>query len=93
MSISRIEADYLLETPADPRRVADFMAGDVEILRGDLGRILHDATRDDADYIFGETITDLAQDASGVDVYVHAAPPQLAGSHWPAVWIAWRSAG
>jgi len=28
MSISRIEADYLLETPADPRRVADFMAGE-----------------------------------------------------------------
>jgi ribulose-bisphosphate carboxylase large chain len=28
MSASRIEADYLLETPADPRRVADLMAGE-----------------------------------------------------------------
>jgi ribulose-bisphosphate carboxylase large chain len=28
MSSSRIEADYLLETPGDPRRVADFMAGE-----------------------------------------------------------------
>ena len=25
---NRIEADYLLETPADPRRVADLMAGE-----------------------------------------------------------------
>ena len=28
MSGSRIEADYLLETPADPRRVAELMAGE-----------------------------------------------------------------
>ena len=28
MSTSRIEADYLLETPGDPRRVAEFMAGE-----------------------------------------------------------------
>lgn len=28
MSSSRIEADYLLETPDDPRRVAEFMAGE-----------------------------------------------------------------
>jgi 2-polyprenyl-6-methoxyphenol hydroxylase-like FAD-dependent oxidoreductase len=47
---------------------ADFMAGDVEILRGDLGRILHDATRGDADYIFDDAITSLMQDSDGVDV-------------------------
>src|SRR6516165_3931516 len=28
MPTSRIEADYLLETPADPRRVAELMAGE-----------------------------------------------------------------
>ena len=28
MSVTRIEADYLLETPADPRRVAETMAGE-----------------------------------------------------------------
>ncbi|PPQ30078.1 ribulose-bisphosphate carboxylase large subunit family protein [Rhodopila globiformis] len=28
MSTNRIEADYLLETPGDPRRVAEFMAGE-----------------------------------------------------------------
>ena len=28
MASSRIEADYLLETPSDPRRVAEFMAGE-----------------------------------------------------------------
>ena len=28
MSTQRIEADYLLETPSDVRRVAEFMAGE-----------------------------------------------------------------
>jgi 3-oxoisoapionate-4-phosphate transcarboxylase/hydrolase len=28
MSMNRIEADYLLETPGDPRQVAEFMAGE-----------------------------------------------------------------
>ncbi|CAN5283482.1 FAD-dependent monooxygenase [soil metagenome] len=47
---------------------ADFMAGDVEILRGDLGGILHAATCNDAEYIFGDSITALVQDDEGVDV-------------------------
>ncbi len=47
---------------------ADFMSGDVEILRGDLGRILHEATRDDTDYRFGESITGLTQDEDSVEV-------------------------
>ena len=28
MSLNRIEADYILETPGDPRRVAELMAGE-----------------------------------------------------------------
>src|SRR5580693_502134 len=57
---------------ADGRRVASMpagiFAGDVEILRGDLGRILYEATRDGTEYLFGDSITSLRQDADGVRV-------------------------
>ncbi|GAB2975811.1 FAD-dependent monooxygenase [Amycolatopsis acidiphila] len=41
---------------------------DIEILRADLGRILYDATREDVEYLFDESIAALRQDADGVDV-------------------------
>jgi len=47
---------------------AGIFAGDVEILRGDLGQILYEATRDDTEYLFGDSITGLAQDGDGVHV-------------------------
>ena len=47
---------------------AAFMSGEVEIQRGDLARILYERTRDDAEYVFGDSITGLAQDTGGVDV-------------------------
>ncbi len=50
-------------------------AGDVEILRGDLGRILYEATTDGTEYLFGDSITSLRQDPDGVQVtFAHAAP-------------------
>jgi 2-polyprenyl-6-methoxyphenol hydroxylase-like FAD-dependent oxidoreductase len=45
-----------------------FFAGDLEILRGDLGALLYQATRDDTEYIFGDTVTGLEQDTGGVHV-------------------------
>jgi 2-polyprenyl-6-methoxyphenol hydroxylase-like FAD-dependent oxidoreductase len=47
---------------------ADVFSGDVEILRGDLSRILYDRTKDAVEYIFGDSITALAQDGDGVHV-------------------------
>jgi len=63
----------------DGRRVAsmptEIFAGDVEILRGDLGRILYQATRDGTEYLFDDSITGLEQHADGVHVtFSHAAP-------------------
>ena len=53
---------------------AGIFAGDVEILRGDLGAILHEATMDGTEYLFGDSITGLQQDAGGVHVtFRHAA--------------------
>jgi 2-polyprenyl-6-methoxyphenol hydroxylase-like FAD-dependent oxidoreductase len=55
---------------------AEFLGGEVEILRGDLGQVLHAASRDRAEYIFDDSITGLAQDAGGVDVIFERAPPR-----------------
>jgi 2-polyprenyl-6-methoxyphenol hydroxylase-like FAD-dependent oxidoreductase len=44
------------------------MVAEIEIARGDLARILYDATSDDVEYRFGDRIATLAQDADGVDV-------------------------
>lgn len=53
---------------------AEVISGDIEILRGDLARILHDATRHEAEYIFGDSITVIAQDDEGVTVNFERAP-------------------
>lgn len=39
-----------------------------EILRGDLAKTLYEATKDEVEYIFGDSIQALEQDDSGVDV-------------------------
>ena len=48
---------------------------DMEIARGDLARILHEASAHDADYMFADCIKTLAQDEMGVDVtFEHSRP-------------------
>ncbi|WP_372664654.1 FAD-dependent monooxygenase [Amycolatopsis kentuckyensis] len=48
---------------------------DTEILRGDLAKILHDATREHTEYVFGDWITGLDERADGVHVtFAHGAP-------------------
>ncbi|MEU8621281.1 FAD-dependent monooxygenase [Streptomyces sp. NPDC048623] len=42
--------------------------GDDEIMRGDLARILYERTRDDVEYLFGDSIARLDEDADGVTV-------------------------
>ncbi|USX48926.1 FAD-dependent monooxygenase [Lentzea sp. HUAS12] len=46
----------------------DGYIADIEILRGDLSRLLHDDTRDGVEYVFADRIAGLVQDADGVDV-------------------------
>ncbi|MFI1717397.1 FAD-dependent monooxygenase [Streptomyces litmocidini] len=55
---------------------ADLFAGDVEILRGDLARILYDATEQHTEYVFGDSITSLTEDADGVTVTFERAAPR-----------------
>jgi 2-polyprenyl-6-methoxyphenol hydroxylase-like FAD-dependent oxidoreductase len=46
----------------------EFIGGDVEILRGDLTRILHTHTANACDYVFGDRITGLSDTDRGVEV-------------------------
>ncbi|GAA5170274.1 FAD-dependent monooxygenase [Pseudonocardia eucalypti] len=46
----------------------DGFVAEIEILRGDLARVLYDATSDGVEYLFGDRIVALEQDADGVTV-------------------------
>lgn len=45
-----------------------FTSGELEILRGDLADILFQNTRDTTEYIFDDSIVDIAESSAGVDV-------------------------
>ncbi|TSD99728.1 FAD-binding monooxygenase [Skermania sp. ID1734] len=46
----------------------DGIVSEIEILRGDLSRVLFDATAGEVEYLFGDTVTGLEQDDDGVTV-------------------------
>ena len=52
---------------------------DVEIVRGDLGRILYEATRDHVEYIFGDSVTGIAEQGQEVRVTFERAPARTFG--------------
>lgn len=52
-----------------------FGAGEVNVPRGDLSALLYERTRDDVEYVFGDSITSIVDDGDGVDVtFEHGAP-------------------
>jgi 2-polyprenyl-6-methoxyphenol hydroxylase-like FAD-dependent oxidoreductase len=64
-----VDADgNVLQTFSADDEGGDGYISEIEILRGDLSRVLHDDTRDGVEYVFGDQIAELAQDADGVDV-------------------------
>ncbi|WP_224366717.1 FAD-dependent monooxygenase [Hyalangium versicolor] len=48
----------------------------VEIMRDDLAELFHDATRDSVEYVFGDSIAALAEDAGGIDVTFERGAPR-----------------
>lgn len=52
---------------------------EIEILRGDLGQVLYDATLPTTEYLFNDTITGIRQDDDGVDVTFENAAPRRFG--------------
>lgn len=53
-----------------------FTSGELEIMRGDLAGILHQATRHEAEYIFDDSITHLSQGDAGVEVHFSRNGPR-----------------
>ena len=48
----------------------------IEIMRGDLAKIIYDAGRDDIEYLFGDSITTLHETGQGVEVSFQYGAPQ-----------------
>ncbi|MEV4130121.1 FAD-dependent monooxygenase [Nocardia sp. NPDC049707] len=54
----------------------DFTGGDVEILRGDLARIMYEKTYQDCEYVFGDSISALTETDDGVWVEFEKGAPR-----------------
>jgi 2-polyprenyl-6-methoxyphenol hydroxylase-like FAD-dependent oxidoreductase len=64
-----VDADgTVLETFRADDHGGDGYIAEIEILRGDLSRVLYEDTRDGVEYVFGDRIAELTQDTGGVDV-------------------------
>ena len=64
-----VDADgNVLETYRADDNDGDGYISEIEILRGDFSQVLYDDTRDGVEYVFGDRIAELTQDADGVDV-------------------------
>ncbi|WP_439380636.1 FAD-dependent monooxygenase [Amycolatopsis lexingtonensis] len=65
----------IIDATGKPRAVipGEFTGGEIEIRRGDLAEILYAHT--ECEYLFGDTVTSLAETTGGVDVtFAHAGP-------------------
>jgi 2-polyprenyl-6-methoxyphenol hydroxylase-like FAD-dependent oxidoreductase len=55
------------------------IVSEIEVLRGDLGQVLYDATAADAEYLFDDTIRGLDEDETGITVSFEKSPPRRFG--------------
>lgn len=58
----------VLETHSAEDFDGDGYISEIEVLRGDFSQLLFDDTKGSVEYIFGDRISELSQDADGVDV-------------------------
>jgi 2-polyprenyl-6-methoxyphenol hydroxylase-like FAD-dependent oxidoreductase len=61
------------------RLVAGVSDRHVEVMRGELASILYEATRADVEYVFGDTVRDLAETADAVEVTFERSPSRRFG--------------
>ena len=66
----------LARLPADLLGDSGGAIAELEILRSDLAWILHGVTRDDVEYVFGDTITDIAQGDDGAKASFERGAPR-----------------
>jgi 2-polyprenyl-6-methoxyphenol hydroxylase-like FAD-dependent oxidoreductase len=58
------------------RMPAEQTGGDIEVLRGDLARVLFESTREGTEYIFSDSITAITDDTDGVHVTFERGEPR-----------------
>ena len=64
-----VDADgNVLETFRADDNDGDGYVSEIEVLRGDFSQVLYDDTKDEVEYVFGDRIAELTQDAGGLDV-------------------------
>ncbi|MFD7611845.1 FAD-dependent monooxygenase [Streptomyces sp. NPDC059828] len=57
---------------------AEFAGGDIEVLRGDLSRVLYEHSAPYTEYLFGDSLTSLTETPTGVGVtFRHSAPREF----------------
>jgi 2-polyprenyl-6-methoxyphenol hydroxylase-like FAD-dependent oxidoreductase len=54
----------------------EFTGGDVEIRRGELAALLYERTREDCEYVFGDSVTSLTDTGDGVHVTFERGAPR-----------------
>jgi 2-polyprenyl-6-methoxyphenol hydroxylase-like FAD-dependent oxidoreductase len=54
----------------------EFTGGEIEIRRGDLAQLLYERTRNECEYVFGDSITSLTETANGVHVTFERGAPR-----------------
>jgi 2-polyprenyl-6-methoxyphenol hydroxylase-like FAD-dependent oxidoreductase len=72
-----INADGKAVATLGPDLIGFRAPGDDEVLRGDLARIMYDATKSDVEYLFGDTITGVEQGRDGVKVTFARSAPRM----------------
>ncbi|WP_438272772.1 FAD-dependent monooxygenase [Streptomyces sclerotialus] len=61
------------------RLPAEFMGGELEVLRGDLARVLYERSAPGTEYVFGDTITGIDETGPGVRVTFRNGPAREFG--------------
>ncbi|MET7704346.1 FAD-dependent monooxygenase [Streptomyces sp. NPDC005485] len=71
------EQTFVDENGTEQMRLdASFMSGDVEIFRGDLSRILYERSRNNVEYVFGDSITSLTETAEEIHATFERSAPR-----------------
>jgi 2-polyprenyl-6-methoxyphenol hydroxylase-like FAD-dependent oxidoreductase len=75
MSVVNSAGKRLVSMGSDTMNGSGGLIAEIEILRGDLVRIFYEATRNDVEYLFDDSITGIRQDDAGAHVtFEHETP-------------------
>lgn len=76
MSVVNSAGKRLVSMGSDTMSGSGGLIAEIEILRGDLVRIFYEATRNDVEYVFDDSITSISQDDAGAHVTFERGAPR-----------------